>query len=135
MDATANVAFSLVHNFVDEAPVQPVIRNGIIRVDLRSVLDLLEHFGLQGFPLHVRNYLRTNLAEIAVKDSHDSGLAAVSSDAATLHETNPLLAVHILGLPANESLINFDFGIRATKLQRQPRPFRVPAFQDESGEA
>jgi hypothetical protein len=91
-----------------------IVGDGIIGIELRSELDLIQNFDLQGLTLHVRHNLRPNAAKIAVKDSHNGSAAHVLHTVCVYglasHAVEMLTAalVSIAHLPADECLIDFD---------------------------
>src|SRR5271166_3188506 len=118
VNATAHVALSLVNHVMHKAPLHSVaINNGIIGVYGRAVLYLLENFGLQGFPRHIRHDLRPYLPSSAVEDALHDCLAGC---AALRFVSNGAVTVHILLTSTNESLIYFDFVPVTAALRHAP---------------
>ena len=119
MNLTANIRLSLVNEVMHEAPLQAVvIGHSVIGVNLGAVAHVLENFILQCLALHVRDDSGANFAEIPVKDALHDGLVEVRPEG-----VDPVLslriAVHVLNLAADERLIDFNFGLRATHLRRR----------------
>jgi len=112
MDFPVDVPLGMVDEFMHEATLQRVVCDSTICIDLGTVAYLLQDFVLQSLALNVRHDLAANLAQIAVKNSHDGSLAEE-------HIATPLLAanliqfqlpalVHVDSLSADKSLVSFD---------------------------
>src|SRR5258706_15405822 len=105
VDLTAKVFLGVVYNVMHETIVQFVVSHGIVGVDGRAVLHVIQDRVLQGFPFDVRNDHCSDLAEIPVEHPHDDSLVlewpqALNLDSATL--------VHVLGNSPDECLISLN---------------------------
>ena len=98
VDSAVDVPLGVIHHIVHEAVMQFVVTDGLIGVDRRAVLYLLQYLILQCFALHIRHNLGANLPQIAVKDSHHDGF--VGSGAALLDAESPAFE-HVRQFPAN----------------------------------
>src|SRR5258708_9562230 len=113
VDARVNVAFCVINNAVNEVVAYFVISDGVICVNLRSVFDVLQQNGLQGFPCDIRDHFSANLTEIAVKDSLHDRLTAMYS--AFVYQLQLAILVHVLCESANKRFIRFKFRVRPTE--------------------
>lgn len=121
MDTSTNVCLSLVNVVMHESPLQAaLIGYGIIGIQLRSVLNVLEQFVLQGLALDVRHDSGANFAQVPVKDAlHDSLIEVRSSRLDFVLQIG--IAVHVLNLAADVGFIRLDFRIRTTKFSGRPK--------------
>ena len=123
MNATAHVALSFVDKLMDEPRVQAgLVSYGVIGVDLSPVLHLAENLGLQSLAPYVRHDLSPHLPCGAVEDSLHNSFARCT---AACFVANFLVSVHILLLTADESLIRFNFALRAADLGFGSKPLCV----------
>ena len=119
VNAPPDVFPSVVHYFVRVKADEFVVGYGVIRVQLRSHLDLIKNLVLQGLALHIRYNLRPNSAEIAVKHSLDGNAPhvldaiRVYSLAADFVEVVTFALVAITHLSADERFIYFYFALSA----------------------
>ncbi len=111
MNATTDILFGVVNHIMHDAGMQLVIAHSVIRVNRRTILNVIQDRILQSLALDIRYDIRPDFAQVAVEDSLHNGLASMYS--ALLHKTQLAFLVHVLSESADECFIGFKFGVRS----------------------
>src|SRR5229473_6155085 len=120
VNLSTHVSLCLVNHVMHETPVHSVIVcNRVVRVDLASILHILEYFVLQSLAGHVRNNLGANLTQIPVKDSLHNRFSRCASCIPFLsRELDTARTVHVFNLATYEGFVRFHFATFAADLAR-----------------
>src|ERR1017187_813141 len=82
--AAIDITFRMIHNIVNEVITHLVVADCVVRIDFRTILNVLEKNVLQSFAGDIRNNLCANLPKISVQDSLYNRFAAMHPS--LLHE-------------------------------------------------
>jgi hypothetical protein len=118
----ANIFNGMIDRLMNVLLLERGIGHRLVRINLRAGLNRAENFLLQGIALDVRNYLRANLARLAVKHSNYRRFVS-ESVLVFLHALRTRFAAKlltarfmpVLGIATYKRFIDFYGSIRATQ--------------------